>query len=268
MLRIKQPEWKITRVVARDPNTGNSNGFVYSLVGPESNTRFFINPTLGSIELKSPGLDYESLKLHSIVVRAKGPTSVGVSEIIVTVTDVNDNAPVFVQSLYAIIVNEDMALGQRIVQVSATDLDSSFNDNNRVTYNLISQSVAGQFNINSNTGLITLARNFNVESLVTSYTLSVSASNLGSSLVSQTPVSITVIIQDINDLPPIFTESAYNATVNENDIIGTSIITVTARDGDATIPNNDVRYSIIQPLASRFFEINEISGLITLRGNK
>ena len=59
----------------------------------------------------------------------------------VTVTDANDNAPIFSKNVYRIEVFENTPLGFPFASVLATDADSG--DNGRITYSLVPSNKAG-----------------------------------------------------------------------------------------------------------------------------
>ena len=75
------------------------------------------------------------------------------AHIIIHVTDVNDNPPVFQQSTYSFIVAEESNVGLIIGMVSASDGDSGLNA--LLTYRIISAMPNGSFfTINNQTGEI------------------------------------------------------------------------------------------------------------------
>ena len=257
----------ITIVTAIDPDTGNSTGFLYSLVGSVSNSLFNINPQSGALSLKVSA-DYESDKTLTAVVKAEGPTSTGVAEVIVTITDVNDNNPSFDVTGYVLSLNENMNIGQEIVRVRASDRDSALNGNNIIQYKILSVNPAtsGLFTIDPNSGVISLLRSFDRENSISSYTISVGANDLGAgNLESTNQVTIIVNVLDINDNYPIFGKPLYQASVMENSTVDTSVATVSAIDGDVLLKNRNLTYSITQPFASQKFKINPITGVISLK---
>ena len=76
-------------------------------------------------------------------------------------------------------------------------------------------------------------------------------------------VFITV---DRNLFAPVFDQSSYETTIYDFNPIGTSVITVNAKDADITSPENLVNYDltdISNNVFSNMFSIHPISGLIT-----
>jgi hypothetical protein len=99
----------------------------------------------------------------------------------VTVIDVNDNSPIFDQFLYKVTVSLNIAVGQSVVSVHASDADSGLNS--QLTYNLsdVDQpsqaNMAQYFTIGPSTGLITVART--LPASFTSCVLTVTATDQG-----------------------------------------------------------------------------------------
>ncbi|CAG5123136.1 unnamed protein product [Candidula unifasciata] len=86
------------------------------------------------------------------------PSRSSTLSVTVNVTDINDNAPVFLNSSYDITIEGKTAPNAVILQVSADDADEAANA--LVTYhfsNLQKQMLANPFNINSSTGEISVS---------------------------------------------------------------------------------------------------------------
>lgn len=82
--------------------------------------------SLGLLYLSTP-LDYERQRVHRLTVRAVDhglPPLSSSQTLTVEVGDVNDQAPVFSQTIYNISVAENRDPGEPVVRVSATDMDS------------------------------------------------------------------------------------------------------------------------------------------------
>lgn len=82
--------------------------------------------SLGLLYLSGP-LDYERQRVHRLTVRAVDqglPPLSSTQTLTVEVGDVNDQAPVFSQTIYNTSVAENRDSGEPVVRVSATDMDS------------------------------------------------------------------------------------------------------------------------------------------------
>ena len=75
----------------------------------------------------------------------------------VKVKDINDNMPVFDRSNYNIKVAQDTPVGEKIMQISATDVDEG--DNQKITYVLDAPTIPTDrdyFEYNEDTGVVKL----------------------------------------------------------------------------------------------------------------
>ena len=84
-------------------------------------------PSSSGLLFLSVPLDYETQRFHRLTVRAvdRGlPSLSSTQTLTVEVGDVNDQAPVFSQSIYNASVAENRDPEEPVVRVSATDTDS------------------------------------------------------------------------------------------------------------------------------------------------
>ncbi|KAK1886066.1 Protocadherin Fat 4 [Dissostichus eleginoides] len=80
--------------------------------------------------------------------------------VVVQVTDVNDNGPVFTSSSFTKSVPEDAELGSNVTVVPATDKDSSFNK--EIRYSL--RGGEGRFSVDAVSGMVSVAASLDRES--------------------------------------------------------------------------------------------------------
>ncbi|XP_055744321.1 protocadherin-11 X-linked-like isoform X1 [Salvelinus fontinalis] len=155
----------------------------------------------------------------------------------VTISDVNDNRPVFKDSEVEVNIPENAPIGTSVTQLHATDADLGSNAQIHFSFsNQISSSTKRHFSIDSTTGLITVKQPLDREATPV-HKLIVLASD-GSSTPSRAAVIVNVT--DINDnVPSIDTRyimNLVNGTVllSENAPLNTKIalITVTDKDSD------------------------------------
>lgn len=76
---------------------------------------------------------------------------------------------------------------------------------------------------------------------------------------------VYVIVDDVNDNDPVFNQSSYLAHVMENSNVSTSVVTVYATDQDQDA-NGRVSYAITSGNTGNAFEINNQTGMITVKG--
>ncbi|XP_068571005.1 protocadherin-11 X-linked isoform X1 [Cebidichthys violaceus] len=156
----------------------------------------------------------------------------------VTISDVNDNRPVFKDSEVEVTVPENAPMGTSVAQLHASDADLGSNALIHFAFsNQISASTKRHFAIDSSTGLITVKQPLDRE-VTPVHKLIVLASD-GSS----TPSRATVIVNvtDVNDnVPSIDTRyiiNLVNGTVllSENAPLNTKIALITVTDKDADL---------------------------------
>ncbi|XP_048576726.1 protocadherin-like protein isoform X2 [Nematostella vectensis] len=243
----------VLSVTARDLDSGVNGQFHYFV-----ESQFFsVDPYTGWITTKRP-LDFETNPTHSFLVVAQdsgNPARNGTARVIVELTNVNDNAPRFSQSLYNVFVAEDAGSDQLVATVQATD-----KDNDPVTYSIASGDNTTNFVINNKTGVIKLVSNRKPELIGPYYTMNISASD--GLHVSQ--AMVIVAIQDVNNHKPVFTDCAsYHPVVMEDDPPNTFVMQVHADDQD-TGANGEVIYSIEKPPgALSYFAIDAKTGIVT-----
>ncbi|XP_042073107.1 protocadherin gamma-A7 [Haplochromis burtoni] len=151
-------------------------------------------------------LDREKLPTYNITLTATDegfPVLSNKKSVYLEVSDINDNAPVFSQSLYSAQVTENNSPGVPLLQISATDLDQG--QNARISYFLFEDELNGNpvsayFSINTESGVIQSLRSLDYEQ-VKEYQIRVKAQDGGSPPQSSN-TSVIVHVQDQNDNPP------------------------------------------------------------------
>ena len=84
------------KVTASDPDIGDVLTYRMAFEDPDE---FHIDKSSGALILKS-ALDYETKQSHEIIVEVTDDLHVATATVIVTISDVNDNAPVFQSASY------------------------------------------------------------------------------------------------------------------------------------------------------------------------
>uniref|UniRef100_A0A672SCK8 Cadherin domain-containing protein n=1 Tax=Sinocyclocheilus grahami TaxID=75366 RepID=A0A672SCK8_SINGR len=221
------------------------------------------------IVLKKP-LDREKqhdIKLVLTAIDGGDPQLSGSIEIHITVLDVNDNAPVFLQSVYKATVTENAPKDTVVSTVSATDPDEGINS--KIEYSIANrQDDARQlFGINQDTGQVTVVGVIDFEK-ARSYEISVQAGDHGGDPQLSGTAQIHITVLDVNDNAPVFTHKIYKASITENALKGTVVTTVRASDLDEG-SNGKIAYAITNTLDNvpELFEINETNGEVRVTGN-
>ncbi|OXB76137.1 UNVERIFIED_CONTAM: hypothetical protein H355_005348 [Colinus virginianus] len=185
-------------------------------------------------------LDYESQNNYTLNISLSDGITTDYATVFVQVTDVNDNSPVFGMTNTTINILENTPAGTLVTSVSATDVDTGFNG--LVVYTL--KGAEGKMDIDDS-GLILLKKELDRETQGI-YNLAVIASDQGQPRLS-TILNLTVVIDDVNDNPPVFSSSKYEVSVPEDKARGSKLLTVSATDLDVGA-NALVKYRIISQL--------------------
>ncbi|MGH0161647.1 UNVERIFIED_CONTAM: hypothetical protein FKN15_041317 [Acipenser sinensis] len=170
------------------------------------------------------------------------------------VTDENDNAPIF-SSPIAVSVMEDQPIGFVVLYVMARDSD--LGESGRVAYRIQSGNAGGRFNLNPNSGSLSIVKALDREEQGL-YNLTIIAEDHGSPQ-RTTLQLLSVQVIDVNDEAPQFQEAEFEAQISENQHAGTSVLTVTATDCDQG-SNGFVTYGGI---VEDGFTIDQATGVVT-----
>ncbi|KAM3867165.1 protocadherin gamma-C5-like [Diretmus argenteus] len=239
------PGTEILHVKATDADEGQ-NGEIEYFFGEQTSdlilSLFDIEPSSGAIVVKGT-LDYENNNLHrfDVIAKDKGnPEMDGHCGIEIKVVDINDNAPEIIVTSLTTPVPEDSPIGTVIALISAKDPDSG--DNGKVKLSVSSKS---PFKLNpSVSNHYTLVTNGPLDREKNDqYSIKISVTDLGKSSLSSEKI-ITVELLDVNDNPPVFSQSVYVIYVKENYAPGKILCSVSAEDPDLG-ENAKISYSIL-----------------------
>ncbi|XP_059221423.1 cadherin-related tumor suppressor-like [Stomoxys calcitrans] len=260
---------QLMRVYTNDLDEGLNGDVYYSLVKGNQEGRFVIDDATGQLSLARK-LDREYQDEYQLEVMAKDAAIEGqqlnsTTTITIEVLDENDVAPKFVESLRDITVLETTLVGTELMRFKALDLDLGINA--QIGFALTAGNRKDTFHIDSYTGILYLHKPLDYEE-TTVYHLNITASDGGSPRLSSTTL-FTVNVQDENDNPPSFPNTAIVRQIKEGIDLKTPIVTVTAEDPDSA-ENGKVTYSIVKQdpelPGGRHFGINTQTGVIhTLR---
>uniref|UniRef100_A0A671LN85 Cadherin domain-containing protein n=1 Tax=Sinocyclocheilus anshuiensis TaxID=1608454 RepID=A0A671LN85_9TELE len=223
----------------------------YSLHGQGAGSEFTIDEMNGRI-FAQRRLNREVRSAWQFLVLAtdeNGAGLTGFADVLVEVQDINDNAPVFLcatDNCFLGHVPENSPADTSIMEMRATDLDDPKAGKNAILTYRIVQNVRNEinlnlFSINPATGTIyTVLRSLDRE-VVDRYLVVVEAHDGGG--LSGTGTA-TIIVSDVNDHPPVFTQRVYMASMPENLDINSEVVVVAATDGDEG-ENSVMTFSII-----------------------
>ncbi|XP_076829939.1 cadherin-23, partial [Brachyhypopomus gauderio] len=252
VLEGAHPGTTLLSVSAVDPDKGPNGQIFYELLNlPRGGYISLEDPSIGKI-VANKTVDYEQVQWLNFTVRVQdqgSPPRSSELPVYLRIVDVNDNNPVFTQPSYRIHVFEDVAVNTTIGSVSATDADSGL-------FSIIEYALVDgerKFGINKSTGDIYNSAALNREEK-DNYTLTAIARDNPEGSPSnrrENAVQVLVTVLDVNDIRPRFSEQVFSTNVFENELSGTSVITLTAVDLD--VGNNSLlTYSLEGPGADAF----------------
>eukprot|EP00079_Xenopus_tropicalis_P034340 XP_017948111.1 PREDICTED: protocadherin gamma-B1-like [Xenopus tropicalis] len=211
----------------------------YFMLGEKTSTD---SSNIPELVLEIP-LNRETESIHEIVLTAfdgGSPMQTGTALIRITVTDMNDNFPIFGQEVYTVSINENIPLNSTVLCVSANDKDQGINSQITYSFSATSKQASRSFSINSETGEIKTKENLDFEK-TKNYEISVQAKD-GGGLVSHAKVLIQIL--DENDNAPEISVTSVTTPVSEDSAPGTVVALIKARDLDSGI-NGEVECQII-----------------------
>ncbi|XP_053423084.1 protocadherin beta-7 [Nycticebus coucang] len=233
----------VVAVSARDLDTGSNGEIVYAFFYATERIlkTFQINSTSGNLHLKAE-LNYEAIQTYTLTVQAKdGGGLSGKCTVVVEVTDINDNPPELLMSSFTSPIAENSP--ETVVAVFRIRDKDSGNNGKMVCFIqdhlpfLLKPSVENFYT------LITekpLDRERNSE-----YNITITVTDLGTPRL-KTEHSITVLVSDVNDNAPTFTQTSYTLFIRENNSPALHIGTISATDRDSGT-NAQVTYSLLPP---------------------
>ncbi|TSK49682.1 Protocadherin-16 [Bagarius yarrelli] len=243
-------------VMAQDPDQGENGRVSYRIQEGHAEGKFSINPNTGSLSILKPINREEQAQFNlTLVAEDHGvPRLFSTQQLTVQVIDVNDEIPVFQESVYEAFIMENQPAGATVLVVSASDLDQG--SNGIVTYGGLRDDI---FTIHPVTGVITTTRSLDRET-TEDYTVTVYAKDSGfPSNFAKATVRITVL--DENDNRPAFGRVYYSLEVPENQEPVT-LFTLRAADPDSG-DSGVVQYKITDGDPTGDFYLDKKSGTLS-----
>ncbi|XP_066197574.1 putative protocadherin beta-18 [Saccopteryx leptura] len=234
----------VVKVSATDLDAGIHGELFYSFsqVSRDIRKTFEIHPISGKVHLKAL-LDFELIQSYTINIQAiDGGGLSGKSTILVRVVDVNDNPPEIVITSLTSTIPENSSPEMTVVVFSLRDQDSG--DNGKMVCS-----------IQDNLPFLLKPTFKNFYTLVTEgaldrerqaeYNITITVTDMGTPRL-KTQRNITVLVSDVNDNAPAFTQTSYTLFIRENNSPALHIGSVSATDTDAGA-NAQVTYSLLPP---------------------
>nr|XP_054499142.1 uncharacterized protein LOC129126923 [Agelaius phoeniceus] len=258
----------LVTVTATDADEGPNGHVKYLLkkITGKASQIFQLDAEIGAVTLLG-SLDYEEGNSYELEVQAHdGGALSDTAKVIVTVTDVNDNAPVLTVSSALSEISEDAPSGTVVALLHVEDHDSGANGEVRCSLDgdapfRLEKSYEDYYRV-------VTARELDREQ-VSEYNVTVRAADGGSPALQSSAV-LALRVLDVNDNAPVFLEERYSARLAENNAAGALVLTVRATDADWG-QNARVRYRLAEgrvrgaPLSSYVSVQAETGALYALR---
>ena len=204
-------------------------------------------------------LDREAIPEYDFKVRAvDGGNRASTATVIITVEDVNEYPPVFINSSFTKRISEDITSGVPFTSLIAVDQDDA--ENAVVEYALEDESLSRIFCLNKQTGEISICSQEYESSCIFSevidyermneYKVGIIAYDSGTPRRYSTE-TLTVQITNVNEHAPQFDASHLYILMSENARVGSTVLTIQAYDGDTA---DNLQYTLIQEESNTHFQ--------------
>ncbi|XP_017340845.2 protocadherin gamma-C5 isoform X2 [Ictalurus punctatus] len=223
---------------ARDPDVGINSLRTYRL---EQNDFFALNVETKSDGSKVPELVLEkaldretraAFRLLLTAVDGGQPEKSGTTLLLITVLDVNDNAPVFEEPVKRVSLLENSPIGTTVVKLNATDVDSGTNGEISFLFSKYTpQRILEVFNVDAKTGELRVIGEVDYEQ-ASVYDITVQARD-GGTPAMEGSCHIKVEISDVNDNTPEVTLTSLTSPISEDAPTGTVIALISTKDLDS-----------------------------------
>ncbi|XP_026833139.1 fat-like cadherin-related tumor suppressor homolog isoform X3 [Drosophila erecta] len=252
---------EVCKVYATSIDIGVNADIHYFIMSGNEQGKFKMDSTTGDLVLNAT-LDYEMSKFYFLTIQAIDGGTPPLSNnayVNISILDINDNSPKFLQNLYRVNVNEDIFVGSKILDIKATDEDSDING--LVTYNIEKGDNIGQFSIDPKNGTISVSRPLDRET-IPHYTLEIQACDQGNpQRCNSVPININIL--DTNDNAPIFSSANYSVVLQENRPLGYVFLTFKITDADESPNTTPYTFDIRSGNEGGLFRLEQDGSLST-----
>lgn len=245
---------------ATDNDSGFNGRLVYAISSGNEDGCFTIDMNTGELKLICP-LDRETKQFYilNITVYDLGTPQISAWKLLaVNVLDANDNPPLFSQPRYVLNIPENTEIDKSIFKVHAVDYD--LDDNGVIRYSLL--TFTNLFKVNEISGEVSVKGNLDRETFPR-YDLKIEARDEAKEdpqLIST--ADLVVVLEDINDNPPVFAPKVYRIKVPEDAPQGTVLLWVESYDLDLG-SGGTVSYNLKNSERGTFL-LDTATGLLTL----
>ncbi|XP_075756154.1 protocadherin alpha-5 isoform X8 [Pelodiscus sinensis] len=180
-------------------------------------------------------LDREETSEHRLLLTATDggqPELTGTAQLVISVLDANDNAPVFNQPVYEVRLLENAANGTLVIKLNATDLDEGINQDISYSFrNPLSPHVRNMFSVDPDTGEVRLTGELDFET-VSFYEIQIDATDK-SAFPLTGHCTLVLEVLDVNDHAPELAVTSLSLPVPEDAPPGTVVALLSVSDRDS-----------------------------------
>ncbi|XP_033743394.1 protein dachsous-like [Pecten maximus] len=272
-VREDQPVGKsVLKVSATDQDSMENARITYTMDYQKDPDRHFsVEPATGIIRISKP-LDYEKTPAFQLSVIASDNASQPLRDttsVEIIVIDINEQ-PANVNLLFlsndttAGHIPENSSVGTPVARISVSDPDNPAVYYSNITVTLQGAEPYFGLETSNNVTFILYVKSGLDREIHPNFNITILAVDGGSPPL-QAAKSFTLWIDDINDHAPQFTQSVYEASVQEQAQEGSSVIQVQASDQDTGV-NSKITYGIKSHINnSNWFEIDPSLGIVVVR---
>ena len=254
--------------MATDADSGADGQIVYSIASESHAGYFVIDGGSGQVTV-AQSLDREAmpdginLTIQAADQPDSGETRTASMVLHIVITDVNDEDPIF-SPITAQEVPEDAAAGTPVTRVHATDAD--IGDNAKISYSITDGNSLGFFDVNSETGEVTVAKSLDLETAThatgLSYTLTMTATDSGVPARSSSE-SLSITVTSLNEFTPVFEKNVEFITVPHNTPVSNVVYEPQAEDQDFGM-DGELQYTMSSSNNDGYFSIDQNTGHISV----
>ncbi|VDK86986.1 unnamed protein product, partial [Litomosoides sigmodontis] len=247
-------------------NTGDANGIRYGFRDPCP--LLAVHPISGVVSTKFVP-DAESVPDTCTAVARNSLGTEDFMELKINVISANQHVPYFSNTVYQGYIHENMPLNSSVLldnghQLVVKAIDHDGGINGLVSYRIVS-SFEPYFTVDFISGAVLTKAEIDFEK-IKHWSFYVQASDSAPQmLTSPVPALVEIMIIDLNDMPPTFTQRQYNATLLLPTIKGVTVCYVTAEDIDTV---GVLRYAIIASNESNLFSVEELTGRVYVNADR
>ncbi|XP_004600858.1 cadherin-15 [Sorex araneus] len=243
VLEGAEPGTYVTRAEATDADDPETDNAVlrYSILEQGAAALFSIDGVSGEIRTVQVGLDREGVAVYNLTLQVADMSGDGLTataSAVITLEDINDNAPSFTRDEFSMQATEAVS-GVDLGRLEVEDKDLPGSPNWAARFTILEGDPHGQFSIRTdpktNEGVLSVVKPLDYESCEHHY-LKIGVQN-EAPLQAATPraergqARVSVRVQDVNE-PPVFQENPLRTSLAEGAAPGTPVATFSARDPD------------------------------------